>query len=412
MRPPRVVLLTTYFHPVIGGVETHARQLARSLVASGLDVWVLTKRMHGDTPAEDVVDGVPVRRIPPEGPRKSSAKWKLVPRAAVALLRERHSFDLILCVDYRGIGVAALAAGRLLRTPVVFDAETPGVLSCANWDPALKRLGLQAGGRLSDLVKWPVRRLYGAADAYACISRELEQEVLDLGVARRRVWYLPHTVDTAAFRPPTPDERQEARRRLSLPSDRQVVAFVGRLGREKGILDLIAAWRALDRADATLLVVGPDMPGNALDVGAEVRAMAAEFPPGRVVLHGPTTDVRPLLAAADLFVQPSHYEAFGLSVIEAMAAARPIVATRVGGMAEYLRDGHNALLCAPHDPQGLAPQLARLLDDRDLARTLGANARGTVEDQFDEQRVTAQWVQSLTELYSDFESRHLGVATS
>lgn len=375
-------------------------------------MWVLTKRMNRETPAEDVVDGVPVRRVPPEGPRKGTAKWRLVPRATAALLRARHSFDLILCVDYRGIGAAALAAGRLLRTPVVFDAETPGALSCANWDPALKKLGISAGGRMAGLAKWPARRLYGAADAYACISRELEQEVLDRGVARQRVWYLPHTVDTAAFRPPTAEERQEARRRLSMAPDRQVVAFVGRLGREKGILDLLEAWRSLDRADATLLVVGPDMPGNALDVGAEVRAMAAEFPAGRVALHGPTTDVRPLLAAADLFVQPSHYEAFGLSVIEAMAAARPIVATRVGGMAEYLRDGHNALLCAPHDPQGLARQMARLLDDRELARTLGVHARWSVEDQFDEQRVTAQWVRALTELSSDFGSRHLGVATS
>ncbi|MGE3844391.1 MAG: glycosyltransferase family 4 protein [Vicinamibacterales bacterium] len=395
---PRVVLFTTYFHPIIGGVETHARHLARGLAAAGLDVWVLTKQIDATTPCDDLVDGVRVRRIPPSGPRKSSAKWKVVPWAFQTLLRERHSFDVILCIDYRGIGVAALAAGRLLGKPVVFDAETPGALSCGNWDPALSRLGLRRDGRLASLVKAPVRWLYGGAHAYACISREIEREALDRGIPDPTVRYLPHTVDTLAFRPPTPVECHSARQALGLPLDKQVVAFVGRLGREKGILDLLGAWRSLDRQDAVLFVVGPEMPGNALDVGPEVRTTAASFAPGRVVLHGPATDVRPMLAAADVFVQPSHYEAFGISVIEAMATARPIVATRVGGMAEYLRNGENALLCEPHEVHGLGTQIAKLLDDRKLASRLGACARATAEQDFDERLVTGRWVELIRSL--------------
>lgn len=405
---PRAVLLTTYYHPIIGGVETHARCLARGLIASGLDVWVLTKQTDGATPSDDVVEGVRVRRIPPAGPRKGSAKWKLVPWAFQALLRERHTFDVILCIDYRGIGVAALAAGRLLGKPVVFDAETPGALSCGNWDPALGRLGLRRDGRLASLLKAPVRWLYGGAQAYACISREIESEVLERHLPRTAVRYLPHTVDTAVFRPPSPAERHAARQALGLPLDKHVVAFVGRLGREKGILDLLGAWARLDRDDAVLFVVGPDMPANALDVGPEVRTAAASFAPGRVVLHGPATDVRPMLAAADVFVQPSHYEAFGISVIEAMATARPVVATRVGGMAEYLRDGENALLCEPHDVDGLAQQIARVLDDRELAARLGACARHTAERDFDERLVIGRWaelVRMLTSHDRDAKSR-------
>ena len=376
-RTPRAVLFTTFFHPIIGGVETHARQLARALAASGVNVWVLTKQIDATTPADDTVDGVRVRRIPPPGPRTRSAKWKLVPRAMAALVRERHAYDVILCIDYRGIGVAALAAGRLLGKPVVFDAETPGALSCANWDASFRKRGLQPDGRLASCVKWPVRRLYGSADAYACISREIEREALDRGFPRSAVWYLPHTVDTRAFHPPALADRDAARRALGLPLDRRVVAFIGRLGREKGILDLLEAWRRLDRGDAILFVVGPDMPGNALDAGPDVRAAAAALAPGRVVLHGPATDVRPMLAAADVFVQPSHYEAFGISVIEAMATGRPVVATRVGGMAEYLRDGDNALLCEPRQPDELARQIARLLDDGDSSRTALGPVPGT-----------------------------------
>jgi glycosyltransferase involved in cell wall biosynthesis len=178
------------------------------------------------------------------------------------------------------------------------------------------------------------------------------------------------------------------------------VTFIGRLGREKGILDLLDAWRALDRHDAVLFVVGPDMPGNALDVGAEVRAAAAAMPPGRVVLHGPAADVRPMLAATDVFVQPSHYEAFGLSVVEAMAAGCAVVATQVGGMAEYLRDGDNALLCPPHAPDALAAQIARALDTPALLQDLRRRARETATAHFDDEVVTRRWLQFLRRVAS------------
>ncbi len=396
--PPRVVLVSTYFHPVIGGVETHARQLARGLVMAGVGAWVLTKRINHETPATDLVDGIRVCRTRPRGPRTSSAKWRFIPWAFAALVSARRSFDVILCLDYRGVGAAALAAGRLLRKPVVFDAETPGALSCANWDPLLQRLGLSSQHPLTRTAKWPLRLVYGSADAYACISRELEREALDRGIPRDRVWYLPHTVNTAAFRPSSLDEREAARRTLSLPPDLRIVAFVGRLGREKGILDLLDAWKTLDRSDAVLLVVGPDMPGNALDAGPEVRAAAAALGPQRVILHGPAVDVRPMLAVADVFVQPSHYEAFGLSAVEAMATGLPVVACRVGGLAEYLRDGENGLLCAPRDPGGLAHQIARILDDPALAQRLGARARQTAVEEFEEKRVTIRWAELICSL--------------
>jgi glycosyltransferase involved in cell wall biosynthesis len=162
----------------------------------------------------------------------------------------------------------------------------------------------------------------------------------------------------------------------------------------------VSAWRALKRDDAVLLVVGPEMPGHPLDAGPEVRRAALEAGPESIRLHGPSDDVRPLLAAADLFVQPSHYEAFGLSAIEAMSTARPVVATRVGALAEYLRDGDNALLCEPHDPDALGSCIARALDDPQLSARLAARARVTVEEQFDEGQITRRWVECLQSLGS------------
>lgn len=407
MSLPRILLFTAYYHPIIGGVETHARRLAASLTASGVPLWVLTKRTSDDLPEEDIIEGVRVRRIRPSGARAAGAKWHLVPWAFSALMAARDDFDVILCVDYRAIGVAAMAAGRLLGRPVVLEAETPGALSCANWDPALTRLGLAPDGRLGTAFKWPVRAIYGSAEGYACISREFLREAEAYGSPASLKRYLPHTVDMDAFHPPSPDEQRRARHALSLPEDRKIVAFVGRLAREKGILDLLEAWRRLDRSDAVLFVVGPEMPGNALDVGPQVREAAATFAPGRVILHGPATDVRPMLAAADVFVQPSHYEAFGLSVIEAMASGCAVVATRVGGMAEYLRHDGNALLCDPHDPAALADRIATVLDEPQLLLRLRGAARATAEAEFDDRVVTRDWVAFLQAVHDQKTGRQV-----
>src|SRR5712671_633613 len=109
---PRVLIVTTYYHPVLGGVETHARQIAGHLHTRGFGVEVLTKRVGGGDPAESKVDGVPVHRVGPAGERSAWGKWLAAPAFFRAMLALRARFDAIVCVDYRGIGVAAIAADR------------------------------------------------------------------------------------------------------------------------------------------------------------------------------------------------------------------------------------------------------------------------------------------------------------
>jgi glycosyltransferase involved in cell wall biosynthesis len=104
----------------------------------------------------------------------------------------------------------------------------------------------------------------------------------------------------------------------------------------------------------------------------------------RVRVLGPRADVARLLRGADLFVQPSHFEAFGISVIEAMATGLPIVATAVGGMLDYLVDRDNALLAPAQDPAALADRIGEALNGAALRQHLGTRARATVEALFDE----------------------------
>jgi glycosyltransferase involved in cell wall biosynthesis len=287
-------------------------------------------------------------------------------------------------VDYRATGVAALLARRITRRPVVFQAQTTGVLSGDNIDPLLRKAGIGTAGPIAGAMKGPIRALYRGADAFACISRDIERETLACGVPRERVWYLPNAIDMTHFRPAEPGERERLRRERNLPLDGVVCLFVGRLSREKGVMELLEAWRQL-QPHALLVMAGPDMTGHAWDAGGPGRAFVEQHGLGASVRFvGPLTDVAPMIKAVDLVVQPSHFEALGLSAIEALACGVPLVASAVGGLLDFVVDGDNGRLCPPQDPAALAARIGPLLVDAGARARLASRARESVRQVYDE----------------------------
>ena len=224
----RVAVVTTYYRPVLGGAESAAERVATFLERRGHAVTVITKLTSIDHAHDETLDGVRIMRLPPVGPRTASGKWRFAPNVFRALRRAKKDFDVVCCVDHRGIGLAALAARTFSGTPVVFYAQTEGIMSGS----ALRRIAAL---------------LYRRADALACISRAIEREALAVGMPRGRVYYIPNPVDTARFTPATGDEQARIRAELNLAADEVVAVFVGRLSREKGAVELATAWRPLSR---------------------------------------------------------------------------------------------------------------------------------------------------------------------
>lgn len=370
----RVALVTTYYHPVLGGAEAAARRLAAFLVRRGHDVTVITTLTDPALPREDSIDGALVRRIGSPRERASARKWTTIPGFAAELWRRRADHDVICVVDYRGVGLPGIFVGHAAGHRVAIQAQTEGVLSGAHL------------GSLERALSWPIRRAYTSADAVACISKGIQAEAIAAGVPPDRVHYLPNTVDTERFHPADAGERDRRRAELGWPIDRPIGVFVGRLSREKGIVDLLRAW---DRVPppATLAVVGPDMPGHAWDESARARELAsAPSLAGRVVFHGATADPAPLYRAADFAIVPSHWESFGLSAAEAMASGLAVVASAVGGLKDYIADGTNGLLVPARDPAALGAAIQRVMGDAPLRARLASAARET-SLQFDERVV-------------------------
>jgi len=383
-----VLILTPYFFPIIGGVESNAERLARYLVGQGVRVRVLTKRIGRDLPDHDNRDGVQIRRLGPFGERSSLGKWLLLPAAILWLIRHAQEYDVVCCVDYRATGIAALLARLVTRRASVFQAQTTGVLSGDNIDPILQSIGIGTGSGLARALKSPIQALYRSADAFACISHDIEREALRCGVEAARVCYLPNAIDMTHFRPAAAAEKDRLRHEQNLPADRVICLFVGRLSREKGVLDLLEAWRRLQPVKALLVIAGPDMTGHAWDAGASGRAFVERHDLGASVRFiGPLADVAPAIRAADLVVQPSHFEALGLSAIEALACGVPLVASAVGGLLDFVVDGVNGRLCPPRDPQALAACIGPLLADEAERGRLAACARNSVLQDYDERVV-------------------------
>ena len=191
------------------------------------------------------------------------------------------------------------------------------------------------------------------------------------GRVRPRVVIIPNGVDLDRFRPPTPEERREAREALQLGEEERVAVFVGHEFHRKGLSFAIDALRF---APGVLLLIV----GGSDDIIAEAHAEAQELGVGdRVLFLGPRHDLAPFLAASDMFVLPSAYEANALVVLEALASGLPVVTTRVGFAPEIIVDGQNGFLVA-RDARDIGARLTQLAEEDDLS-AWSRRARTSVE---------------------------------
>jgi glycosyltransferase involved in cell wall biosynthesis len=223
---------------------------------------------------------------------------------------------------------------------------------------------------------------YGA-ERHLFISRSLMEDMCArsarLAASAWSVVYdglpLPHRPDL--------DRRQDARRRLGLPTDRLIVTFAGQIIPIKGVADLLRAWATLSTkwaCRAELVIVGEDMQAGGA-YREEMQRLARDLHcPARFV--GFQNNVADWLLASDVAVVPSHVEPLGLVVLEAMVQLLPVVGSAVGGIRETVVPEETGLLVPPQCPEQLAAALDRCLRDDDMRRRLGEQGRRRCEHLF------------------------------
>jgi glycosyltransferase involved in cell wall biosynthesis len=350
----------------MGGVEEHVRQLGSGLVERHALVTAIVPEYPGIDPLAQAAEavGVVVERLTLAQDMFSWAGMRRLTRM-VRLLRDLRPEILHLhLVGFNG-GRWVLLAARLARVPSVVCTIHIAPRERQSWRKRLDR------ALLSRVI-----------DGYIAVSRASRERLVNhLGLSPRKVVVVPNAVELRRFAAPAEPARRAVRAACGIPADAPVIGVLARLSEQKGLTYLISAAPAILAAHTeTHLVLVGDGPLRE-DLVAQARSLGVDQ---RVHFVGYRSNTVDFLRAMDLFVLPSLYEGMPLSILEAMGAGLPVVATDVDGTPEAVVDGETGLLVPPADPAALASAVNRLLGDRALAQRMGRNGRARAEAHFSE----------------------------
>ncbi len=383
----RIGLLTREYPPeVYGGAGVHVEYLAREL-STHVD---LTVHCQGaDRP--NAVAHRPWDRL-----KNANAALQTI-STGLSMVAAMDNVDLVHSHTWY-----ANMAGHLARTL----HGVPHVVTAHSLEPRRPWKAEQLGGGYR-VSSWVERTTYEHADAIIAVSDGMRADVLDCypTVHPERVHVVRNGIDTNTYRPV---EETDAIRRLGADPARPIVAFVGRITRQKGVGHLLAAAQHIDAGAQLLLCAGaPDTAEIETEIRTAVAALSAARPG---VIWVPdmlsTADVRQVLSAATVFACPSVYEPLGIVNLEAMACGTAVVASAVGGIPEVVDDGVTGLL-VPYDEQdpeafqrNLAHRINELLANPDRVTTMGQAGRKRAVTEFSWSAVADRTVHLYHQLLS------------
>lgn len=348
-----------------GGMNVYVRELSRHLAQQQIAVDVYTRRQDPCLPT--VVEFAPQARVihlnaGPAAPYAKHQVWQHLPEFVEEVQAFIAQHDLryeLLHSHYWLSGWVALQLRRDLRVPIAHMSHTLGLPKNAaaqqTWE------------------KEPLRRLRVEGDVLRCCEALIAESpaskqhmVQEYGVSAEKVHVIPGGVDTHIF---CPQDRLQARKALGLAHTPPLLLFVGRLQPLKGIDTLLRAAQLVQQHHAALqvLIVGGGVDTQDAHEGAELRRLQTLgrqlglSPQMRFIKAQPQEVLAQYYAAADVFVMPSHYESFGMVVLEAMACGIPVVASQVGGLASTVVPGQTGFLVPEGEPPAFAEAILHLL---------------------------------------------------
>jgi glycosyltransferase involved in cell wall biosynthesis len=387
-------IAAVHFHPVFSGAGARFRHYIPGFVQRGIDVQVLAgtpdstrdapwqarndwrQLPHGTFLPPECIDGIQIRRVRlPDQPGLRRDAWFAWRVADICRHRPTRP-DVLQLFSIPLTTIPGLWRIQRLGIPTI---STQTIMPVVPKNPLKRRL---------------VEGSYDITSRHVtCVvasSEGMSQRLRQIGI-RTRIEIIPHGVDLDRYRPVADEnQRQEARQRLSIPNDHQVLLFVGSIIPRKGIDLLLEAWLILAERfpRLRLLVVGPRSKVPACDESISHletligRASASR----RVHFVGRVDDITPYLHSADIFVFPSRREGMPNAVLEAMASGVPVVTTPFEGFpSEFGQEGKEFVMTT-FDPVQIATDVSDLLNASHRRLELARQARSWVVTHHDVQR--------------------------
>jgi len=370
-----------------GGAEGYALTIARAAVSKGWQVEVAS-------PAAEATRGLV------EEFRSAGATWHALSIGRAATLLGRRPKPLVPLVEY----VNSISLFRASR-PDVALIVLPGIAACFPTQVAAATLGLPAVScfQLTPRVEWRPGAFRSRLLAWARGRRQAWVSVSEhnaayiaaaFGIPRDSLQVIYNGAPLASAVPDSTACRKSVRDELRLSPDARIVLTVARLGSQKAHEVLLDAIPQIVRnhPDTHFVWIGEGELRAALEEKISLLNVGSH-----VHLLGFRSDVPRWLAASDVFAFPTHYEGLPFSLVEAMAAGLPVVASSVSSIPEVLAGGTAGLLVDPNNAQTWTRALSEVLDDPRRARALAANARDRVQ-RYSESRMVADTLVLLESL--------------
>ena len=346
----------------VGGTETHVLELATRLDRRRFDITVCALKSGGRLVPEFARRGVRVLSL--EGRGKLDARvllklWRLVRQERPEII---HAFLF-------WANMAARVVGRL--------GVCSHILSSYHDEIVTEGWVVRMVDRLT--LRW--------AQALVCCSQAVRRSVRDhIGGSDRQMVVIPFGVDASKFDGVKPLKRTV----FGLLEQGPIIGTVCRLVEpKKGLRVLLEAVSILKQrtpsCDCQVLIVGDGLAREGLEALSRDLGLG-----GSVVFAGERRDVPRILPILDLFVLPSLYEGFGIAILEAMAAARPVVATTAGGIAEFVDHGRSGLVVEPGNPIALSDAIHTVLGRPDQGREMGLRGLERVRNSFGMESIVGQ----------------------
>jgi glycosyltransferase involved in cell wall biosynthesis len=330
------LIVTPKFLPLLGGQERQCALLADALARRGYQPVVITEQLGQDVPRRERIGSVDVIRIPSSPDRKLATQLSVAARLTLIMLRHRQArFAIVRTYTLPAVAVGLLKALRLIGFPTLVTAETGGD------DDDVQELSRRPGFAA-------MRALVSANDVLSGICQDNIDHLRERGFPVGRTVLIGNGIDTTPYAS------------AAAPAGVRRFLFLGRIVEEKGVFELLDAFASVhgEHAGATLTMAGDGEARGRLERRAAELALgdALRFA-GRV----PHEQLDELFAGADCLVLPSWSEGMPLSVLEAAAHRRVVIATDVGDLRRVF--GDRITLVAPRDTAALTTAMADVVAD-------------------------------------------------
>jgi glycosyltransferase involved in cell wall biosynthesis len=366
----RVVMLSNSFPPEVGGIQEHVSNLAQTLARQGHQLQIVTVRRNKSERVRDTFAGLDVIRVPQLNlPQTLTTQYLAITTALLIAMRLRGQADVVHYHTFWPDAFTAFVVNKFV--PTVYTAHESRFLLMAE-QPKSRRW-----------LKLALRPFQGILAP----STELLEVTRQLGVSSEKSAFIANAVDARKFR--TDLTGATVRARYGIPLDHCLILCPRRLVPKNGLEFLIESLPLIRRrfSGVSVLIAGDGPEREQLE--ARVRELGLhEY----VSFAGSqdNDDLPEFYAAADIVAIPSLKEATSIAGLEAMASARAVVATNVGGLPEIIEDGVSGLLVPPRDPEALARAISRLIEMPELRKQLGLVARARVEQKFTWEQVASE----------------------